>query len=72
MAYAITDECTACGACPQVCPNDAILGVAPVFRINPWDCTECVGFADAPHCAAVCPAGAIVLAGEREIICRKH
>ena len=32
-----------------------------MFRINPWDCTECVGFADAPQCAAVCPADAIVL-----------
>ena len=62
MAYVITDECTACGLCPQACPNDAIVAFDSVYRIEPLYCTECVGYAEAPQCAAVCFPGVIVLA----------
>ncbi|MBI3668084.1 MAG: 4Fe-4S dicluster domain-containing protein [Acidobacteria bacterium] len=62
MAYMITDECTACGVCPQVCPNNAIWEAAPIFHINTWLCTECLGFAGAPQCVEVCSANAVVLA----------
>ena len=74
MAYVITDDCTACARCPQVCPNSAIAAAlvwrpAAIelrsYRIDPRLCTECVGFADDPQCAEVCPAGAIVLEGVR-------
>jgi ferredoxin len=62
MAMAISRSCTRCGDCVSLCPNDAIAPGLPVFRIDPWLCTECVGFAEAPRCATACPAEAIELA----------
>ena len=58
MAYTIDQRCNACGLCIAVCPNQAIWP-GEIFRINPWLCTECVGFADDPECAKACPVGAI-------------
>jgi ferredoxin len=56
MAYRIVAEnCTACGACEEECPNQAISQVGDVFVIDPDKCTECQGFHDSPQCAAVCP-----------------
>ena len=65
MAYVITDECTACSLCAQVCPNDALLALQPIYRIEPLYCTECVGYDEAARCVEVCPAGAIVPASNR-------
>jgi ferredoxin len=59
MAYVITEHCTACGNCLQFCPNDAIAEAYPIFRISPWLCTECVGFAEDSQCSANCPEDAV-------------
>jgi len=55
MAYLITDECNCCDACVPECPNEAITEGDDVYRIDPFKCTECVGFFDEPQCAVVCP-----------------
>ena len=54
VAYKITDECIACGACELECPNDAISEGDMIYVINPAMCSECVGFFDKPRCAAIC------------------
>jgi ferredoxin len=76
MAIKITDECINCGACEPECPNTAIYegGVNWVigsdshdalssdhYYIAPEKCTECVGFNDAPACAAACPVDSCVV-----------
>jgi ferredoxin len=60
VAYTILPNCTACGDCAQICPNHAIFTAVKQFQISPLLCTECVGYADVPQCAAVCPADAIL------------
>jgi ferredoxin len=60
MAYRITDKCEGCAVCLSVCPNHAITVGFPKFRINPYLCTECVGYADEPRCAEACPSDGIV------------
>ena len=60
MALMIIDTCTACDACPSVCPNEAIAIGDPVYVIDPAKCTECVGAHDEPQCKLVCPADCIV------------
>ncbi len=55
MAYVITDDCTTCLSCVDVCPTESIKefdGEAQVF-INPDTCTDCGA------CEAECPSGAI-------------
>lgn len=52
MAYKISDECIACGACSEVCPVSAI-AEGDVYRIDPALCTDCGA------CQAECPADAI-------------
>jgi hypothetical protein len=37
----------------------AIAEAYPVYAINAYVCIECVGFADAPQCAEICPVGAV-------------
>jgi len=59
MALIITDDCTACDACVPVCPNDAITVGDPIFIIDAFKCTECVGAEDEPQCRLVCPADCI-------------
>ena len=44
MAYHITDECIACGACQPECPVEAISEGTSV--IDPELCTECGACAD--------------------------
>ena len=34
MAYKITDECLACGACVDECPNEAISEDDPIYVID--------------------------------------
>lgn len=61
MALIITEECIACDACVDECPNEAIGEGDPVYVIDPDRCTECVGHYDEPACVAVCPVDCIVL-----------
>jgi len=52
MAYKITDECIACGACAGECPVDAITEGDGKFVIDADECIECGA------CEGVCPVGA--------------
>ncbi len=60
MAYTITDECIACGACEPECPVNAISEGDPIYNINADTCVECNGYSDTPHCAENCPVEACV------------
>lgn len=60
MALMITEACTNCDACEPVCPNTAITPGDPVYVIDPFRCTECVGEEDEPQCKLVCPEDCIV------------
>lgn len=51
MAYKISEECLACGACLPECPADAIQE-GDVYAIS----EECV---DCGACVDACPVGAI-------------
>jgi len=53
MAYRIDETCTACGACIDECPVEAIRVGDPIYIINPEICTDCGA------CADVCPVEAI-------------
>ncbi len=59
MALMITDDCTACDACLDSCPNEAI-SEGDIYVIDPSRCTECVGVEDEPQCGLECPADCIV------------
>lgn len=52
MAYIITDECIACGACMVECPTGSISEGDPKYIIDADSCTDCAA------CANVCPTGA--------------
>ncbi|OGF48146.1 MAG: 4Fe-4S ferredoxin [Candidatus Firestonebacteria bacterium RIFOXYC2_FULL_39_67] len=52
MAYIITAECVACGACKPECPVEAIAEGDPIYTIDPEKCTDCGA------CANVCPSDA--------------
>lgn len=52
MAYAISDECVACGACSEECPVSAISEGDGKFVIDADTCVSCGA------CAGVCPVGA--------------
>ena len=52
MAYKISDDCVACGACVAECPVEAIAEGDGKYEINPDACIECGA------CAGVCPVGA--------------
>jgi ferredoxin len=60
MAYKITDECIACGACEPECPVSAISEGDPIYAIDAGTCVECEGHYDTPHCADICPVEACV------------
>ncbi|MBP0574237.1 4Fe-4S binding protein, partial [Mycobacterium tuberculosis] len=52
MAFKIiVDTCTACGACEDECPNNAISHKGKVYTINAKKCTECQGHFDTQQCA---------------------
>lgn len=59
MSLMIGEECIACDACREECPNDAIEEGDPTYTIDPDRCTECVGEYDEPACLAACPTEAI-------------
>ena len=52
MAYKISDDCIACGACAAECPVGAISEGDGKFEINAETCIECGA------CASVCPVEA--------------
>lgn len=52
MAFKITDECIACGACEAECPVECIKEKGGKFEINAEECIECGA------CANVCPVNA--------------
>lgn len=52
MAYKISDECIACGACAGECPQKCISEGDGKMEIDPAKCIEC------GTCADVCPVGA--------------
>ncbi len=66
MALIITDECIACDACVDECPNEAISEGDPIYVIDPDRCTECVGHYDEPACVAVCPVDCIKLDADNQ------
>jgi len=53
MAYVITDACTMCGACKDVCPVEAIKEGDPKYIIDADECIDCGA------CAGECPVEAI-------------
>ena len=55
MATKINEDCIRCGACRAPCPNEAISRGDPIFIVDPYLCTECVGFDDKQACMEVCP-----------------
>ncbi len=59
MALKISDDCIACDACRDECPNYAIEENDPIYIIDTDRCTECVGHYDEPQCIAVCPVDCI-------------
>ena len=59
MSLIITDECIACDACREECPNDAIEEGDPIYMIDQDRCTECVGHYEEPACIEVCPVDCI-------------
>ncbi len=61
MAYKITEECIACGACEPECDNKAVSEGDPIYILDPEKCTECVGNADEPKCVEVCSVDCCVL-----------
>ena len=60
MSLLINEECIACDACIDECPNGAIEEGDPIYVIDPDRCTECVGEYDEPACIAVCPVDCII------------
>jgi len=54
MAYVITDECIACGACEADCPVSAISEGDGKYVIDADACIDCGA------CAGSCPVGAPV------------
>ncbi|MDR2033883.1 MAG: YfhL family 4Fe-4S dicluster ferredoxin [Helicobacteraceae bacterium] len=60
MSLLIAEDCIACDACLDECPNGAIEEGDPVYIIDPDSCTECVGYYDEPACVAVCPVDCII------------
>lgn len=60
MSLMITEECIACDACRDECPNKAIEESDPFYIIDPDICTECIGYYDEPSCIAVCPVDCII------------
>ena len=52
MAYVISDDCVACGACAEQCPAEAISEGDGKYVIDPDKCLDCGA------CADTCPVGA--------------
>lgn len=61
MAHKITDACTLCGKCQEVCPEDAIRQGETQYEIDPAKCTDC------NLCVPVCEVAAILPPEGKEI-----
>ncbi|MBN2375330.1 MAG: 4Fe-4S binding protein [Sedimentisphaerales bacterium] len=53
MAHVISDECTMCGSCVDVCPVEAISEGETKYVIDADTCTDCGA------CVGECPVEAI-------------
>ncbi len=53
MAFEISDQCVACGACANACPVGAISMGDGKYEIDQDACIGC------GSCASTCPTGAI-------------
>jgi len=53
MAYKISDECIACGACASACPAECIEMGSSHYEIDASQCLNC------GTCADTCPMSAI-------------
>ena len=62
MALMINGVCTACDICEPVCPNEAISAGDPIYIIDAFKCTECIGAEDEPQCQLVCPEEECIVA----------
>ena len=61
MAYRIDpEECIACAACEEECPNEAISEGDDVYVIEASKCSECIGWFEESQGALVCPVDACV------------
>jgi ferredoxin len=59
MSHSITaDECTSCGACGEVRPEQAISEVDNAYMIDQALCTDCA------VCMEACPVAAIIPPGD--------
>ncbi len=56
MAHVITDDCTNCGACEDVCPVEAISEADGKRKIDPDKCTDCGACVDECPVEAIKPA----------------
>lgn len=54
MAYKITEDCIACGACADACPCGCIAEGDGIYVINADECISCGA------CAGACPVSAPV------------
>ncbi|MRS03447.1 4Fe-4S dicluster domain-containing protein [bacterium] len=59
MPHVITAECSACGACKDECPVDAISEGDDKYEIDTFFCTDCGA------CADQCPVNAIIQEKEK-------
>jgi ferredoxin len=50
MAYVISDDCTMCGTCVDVCPVEAISEGDGKFVIDADTCTDCGGLNTTAFC----------------------
>ena len=53
MPHVISNECSSCGTCVDVCPVEAISEGEDKYIIDPEECTDCGA------CAEECPVEAI-------------
>ena len=53
MAYVISEECIACGACLEECPVEAITAGDDQYTIDADTCIDC------GSCESVCPVAVI-------------
>jgi carbon-monoxide dehydrogenase iron sulfur subunit len=56
--------CTRCGACAAACPYQALLYCEGEDRY--LKCDLCAGREDGALCVALCPAGALTMAGRQQ------
>ena len=53
MAHRITEDCLACAACVDECPNDAITEGDEIYVIDPELCDDCGTCVESCHNDAI-------------------